>query len=105
MVVASAGCVATFLPWADGSAGDGWITLVCFAAIFAIAARAGDRSRPVATAAAIGALVLSSIVVAVATLDMSRLQSVVGASAGPGLYLAAVAGVAIALIAGLAVRW
>src|SRR4051812_43908107 len=107
MLASTVGCIATFLPWAgvgpvmvaDGTAGDGWITLICFAGTFAIA------TRPSVTGAVLGTLLLASVAVAVAILDLSRLQSVNGLTAGPGLELAAISGLAIALIAALATRW
>lgn len=106
IVVAALGCLGTFLPWGgigpimvvNGTAGDGWISLACFALIIGATLFTGKRNEPTSTAAfflGLGAL-------AVGVHDISALTAVELATVGPGLYLVAIAGGLLMLLGAFA---
>lgn len=98
VIVAVAGMIGTFLPWASafgftvsGTEGDGWITLVLFAIGGAMALFSGSRTEPLTR----GKLMVVWISAAIAAfLALYKIFTVEGpVKIGIGLWLIAIAGI------------
>lgn len=112
------GALVTFLPWAtvpiigtiSGTVGDGWITLALFLPAVGLVL-AGDRARPLAGGARLGAVIPAALASALGVWKIIDFNSAMqapednpfaealsaGVSVGAGLYLVALMGVAIAI--------
>ncbi len=110
LLCALVGMVATFLPWASigfisvaGTDGDGWITFGLFVLPLAFAVT-GDRSSNFKMATRLATLGIGALIVAFAIWKISEIRkgapiddTKIALSVGVGLYLAAVAGMALVL--------
>lgn len=98
VILAAAGMIGTFLPWASafgftvsGTEGDGWITLVLFAIGGGMALFSGRRTEPLTR----GKLMVVWISAAIAAfLALYKIFTVEGpVKIGIGLWLIAIAGI------------
>jgi len=99
LIVAVAGMVGTFLPWASafgftvsGTEGDGWITLVLFAIGGAIAFFAGEKAEPIKKSLSTVVWVPAGLAALIALLKIFKSRPA-GVSIGIGLWLIAIAGI------------
>ena len=99
LIIAVAGMIGTFLPWASafgftvsGTEGDGWITLALFAVGGAIAFFNGEKSEAIKKKIMVGVWIPAVIATIVGLLNLFKLRS--GVSAGFGLWLVILAGLA-----------
>lgn len=105
LIVAVAGMVGTFLPWAsafgytvNGTEGDGWITLVMFAIGGAIAFFKGDKAQPLSKGTLYGVWIPAAIAGFIALEKIFTKPSGMGMKIGLGLWLIAIAGILQVLI-------
>ncbi len=120
IIAASVGILATFLPWINapivgsinGTVGDGWITLILFA-ISLVIGILGNRKIPLSLGSLIATLISSGLAAIIGVWKIFSLNQIVSdiaqdnvitraltstISAGIGLYLVIIAGIAIIII-------
>lgn len=104
LVVAVAGMIGTFLPWASafgfsvsGTEGDGWITLGLFAIGGAIVLFAGNRAEALSKGKLAGVWITAALAALIALHKIFTKDPII--TIGIGLYLIAIAGIAQILLA------
>jgi hypothetical protein len=103
LIIAVVGMIGTFLPWASafgftvsGTHSDGWITLVLFAIGGAIAFFNGEKTEAIAKKVMMGVWIPAAIAAIVALINVFKLSH--GVSAGFGLWLVVLAGIAQVMV-------
>lgn len=100
LIIAVAGMIGTFLPWASafgftvsGTEGDGWITLFLFAIGGAIAFFNGEKTEAIKKKVMTAVWVPAAIAALIALLKIFKSRPA-GVNIGIGLWLIAIAGLA-----------
>ncbi|MEN8208540.1 MAG: hypothetical protein ABFR50_04735 [Candidatus Fermentibacteria bacterium] len=101
LIIAVAGMIGTFLPWASfighsvsGTSGsDGWITFVLFAVGGAVAFFTGNKAEAIKSKLMLAVWIPAALAALIALLKIFKSYPA-GFSLGIGLYLIAIAGLA-----------